>query len=100
MATKNLAAPLQASAPTNFAAGAGNLITVVANPKRAGLVITNTHATQTASLGFGAAAVSLSGITIMAGGTYTMTEYTMYRGNIYSIASGAATNLSIMELTA
>lgn len=98
--SRDLFTPMIPAAPTY--ATVGNVASaqiLAANPKRTGLILSNTHATQTVSLGLGAAAVSGSGITIMAGKTFFMTQYNLFKGAVNALASGAGTNLGIIELT-
>lgn len=88
---------LTPSAPTSASVGVASAQAVAANANRKGLVLVNTS-TNRISLGFGAAAVLDSGVTLMgSGGAYNMGEYDFDQGAVNAIASGAASNLSIQE---
>jgi len=63
---------------------------------RKGLTLVNTSG-NTISLGLGAAAVLNSGITLLAGSSWSMDEYSFNLGAINAIASGAGSNLAIQE---
>jgi hypothetical protein len=90
-------ATLTASAPTTATVGAASAVVVAANASRKGLVIVNTHATQTVSFAVGAAAVAGSGITLAPNGVWEMDRYTFTTGEIRAIGSGAGTTLAIQE---
>jgi hypothetical protein len=90
---------LTASSPTAASVGVASAQAVATNANRKGLLLTNTHATNRISLGFGAAAVLDSGVTLYPAGTYWMDEYDFTTGAVNAIASGAATNLAIQEYT-
>lgn len=89
---------LVAVAPTAATVGVASAQAQAATATRAGLVLINTSA-NTISLGFGAAAVLNSGITLYPGGVYVMDEYTFNAGAVNAIASAAASNLAIQEYT-
>lgn len=90
---------LTGSAPTAGSVGVASGALVAANASRKGLVLTNTSA-NTVSFGLdGNAAVLNSGITLRPQQSWTMTEYTFTTGAIAAIASGAASNVAIQELT-
>jgi hypothetical protein len=70
---------------------------LAANSSRTGLVLINTSA-NTISLGFGAAAVLNSGITLNPnGGTFVMDSFTFTTAAVNAIASVASSNISIEE---
>lgn len=88
---------LTASSPTAASVGVASAAAVAANTSRKGLTLVNTSA-NTISLGFGAAAVLNSGITLLAnGGTFVMDKYTFTTAAVNAIAGGAASNLAIQE---
>lgn len=89
---------LTASSPTAATVGTSSAQAVASNANRKGLILTNTSS-NTISFGIGAAAVLNSGITLTAGGVWVMDEFTFATGAINAIASAAASNLSIQELT-
>ena len=90
------------SAATAVSVGVASGALVAANTSRRYLVLVNTSVAARVSLGFGAAAVLDSGITLMPnGGSYEMSEAAgnLYRGAINAIASAAATNVAVQEAT-
>lgn len=88
---------LTPSAPAAGAVGTTSNQLVAANSNRKGLILTNTHATQTVSLGLGATAVANSGIILGPGGVWAMGEFDFTTVAVNGIASGAATNVAIQE---
>lgn len=91
--------PLTGAAPTSASVGVASAQAVAANANRKGLVLVNTSANRI-SLGFGNAAVLDSGITLNpSGGVFVMDEFCFSTQAINAIASGAASNLAIQELT-
>jgi hypothetical protein len=89
---------LTPSAPAAATVGITSAQAVAANANRKGLVLVNTSANYI-SLGFGAAAVLYSGITLNPyGGTFVMDEYTYNTGAVYAIASAATSNLGVQEM--
>lgn len=93
ISTKTDLAP---SAPAAVSVGVASGVAVAANASRKGLILTNTS-TATISLGFGAAAVLNSGVTLYPSGVFCMGEYDFDTGDINAIASAAASNLAIQE---
>jgi hypothetical protein len=91
--TKNA---LTSNSPTAASVGITSAQAVASNANRKGLVLTNTSSANI-SLGFGAAAVLNSGITLYPGGTFNMDEYSFTTAAINAIASVAASNLGIQE---
>lgn len=91
-------AALVASAPSAVSVGIATGAAVASNPKRTGLVLTNTSA-SIISLGIGSPAVLYSGITLYPGGVWTMDAFTFTTAAINAIALVAASNLAIQELT-
>lgn len=90
--------PLTAASPT-FATVAGASGSVVAaNANRKGLILVNTSANYI-SLGFGAAAVLYSGITLAPYGVFNMAEYDLSTAQIFAIGSAVASNLAIQEFS-
>lgn len=86
------------SLPTAATVGAASALALAANLKRKGLVLVNTSA-NVISLGLGVTAVLNSGITLPAGATWVMDDYTFTTAAINAIASGASSNLSIQEFS-
>jgi hypothetical protein len=68
---------------------------IVAASNRVAVWLSNTHATQTVDLAFGATAVAGQGIRLKAGETQKFCEFT---GEIRGIASGAATTVGVIEV--
>lgn len=89
---------LTASSPTFATVGVASASAVAANSSRKGLVLINTSS-NTISLGFGAAAVLNSGITLAPGSIFVMDEYLYNTSAVNAIASSASSNLSIQEYT-
>lgn len=88
---------LTAAAPTASSVGVASAQAVASNAARKGLILVNTSV-NTISLGFsGNAAVLNSGVTLQAGGTFSMGEYDFTTGQVNAIASVVASNLSIQE---
>lgn len=90
--------PLTASSPTFATVGVASGAAVASNASRKGLVLVNTS-TAVISFGIGAAAVLNSGITLLPYGVWVMDEHTFTTAAINAIASAAASNLSVQELT-
>lgn len=82
---------------STLSVGTSSAQLVASNVNRKTIIVTNTHASQRVTLNFGSTAVIDTGITIMAGGAYSMGELDYYSGVINVIASGASTVLSIAE---
>lgn len=95
--TNSTKTDLTPSSPTFSSVGVASAQAVAANANRKGLVLVNTSDTATISLGFGAAAVLNSGITLAPGDVYIMDEYTFDLGAVNAIASAASTNLAVQE---
>lgn len=87
---------LAPASPAAASVGVASAQAVAANGSRKGLVLTNTSAARI-SLGFGAAAVLDSGITLYPGGSFNMEKYDFDQGAVNAIASAAASNLGIQE---
>lgn len=90
--------PLTGSSPTFSTVGVTSAQVVASNANRHGLVLTNTSNNRI-SLGFGAAAVLNSGVTLYPGGIYVMDAYTFNTGAVNAIASVASSNMSVQEFT-
>ena len=91
--------PLTPSSPTAASVGVTSAQALAANAGRLGLVLINTSSNYI-SLGFGAAAVLYSGVTLNPnGGTYVMDSFTFNLSAVNAIASGASSNLAVQELT-
>lgn len=90
---------LTATAPATATIGTASSQVVASTAARKGLIITNTHPTQRVSLAFGTAAVLDSGVTLMAGQSYVMDEYSFHTGAVNAWASGAGTVLSVQQFT-
>jgi hypothetical protein len=89
---------LTASAPAAGSVGVASAQLVASAATRKGLVLVNTSV-ATVSLGFGAAAVLNSGITLLPGDSWSMDEYCFSTGAINAIASVAASNVAVQEFT-
>jgi len=84
-------------APAAVSVGITSTSVLAANPDRKGLILTNTSPNYI-SLGFGAAAVLYSGVTLSPyGGVYVMDKYTYNQGTVTAIASAATSNLGVQE---
>ena len=88
--------PLTPASPGAATVGVASGSVLAANASRTGLVLVNTS-TNTISIGFGAAAVLNSGITLTPNGAFTMQSSTFTTTEIFAIASGAGSNLAIQE---
>lgn len=98
MARDNFA-PSVASAPTFYTVTGTTGMALAANPKRIGLIISNSGATNPCSIAFDAAAVAGSGITLPANSIpLIFEEGTLDIGQMNAIST-AGTNLSIQEFT-
>lgn len=89
---------LTGSAPTSASVGVANAQAVASNANRKGLVLTNVSVNRI-SLGLAQTAVLDDGITLYPGGVWCMDEYTFMTGAVNAIASAAASDLAIQELT-
>lgn len=87
---------LTASDPTYGTVGITSAELVPANASRKGLILVNATL-NTVSIAFGTAAVLNSGITLTAGGVYTMGEYDYSTAQVRAIASLAGTVVSVQE---
>lgn len=85
------------TAPTFATVGTSSSSVVPLNANRSGLIIVNTSATATVSLGIGSTAVLYSGITLFPQGAFNMGEFDFSKEAITAIASAAGTNISIQE---
>jgi len=91
---------LTASAPTAVSVGVASTVILAANANRRGCLLVNTS-TAFISIAFGAAAVLYSGITLNSGGgSFWMDEYSFNTLEIRGIASVAASNIAVQEMTA
>lgn len=97
--TSVIKTPLTPSAPTFVTAGVASGVALAANALRKGAIFVNTSPTATVSFGLAAAGVLNSGITLTPYGVWVMDPYTFTTGAINVIASAAATNVAIQELT-
>lgn len=89
---------LTPAAPASATVGIASAQILAANSSRKGLVIINTHASNSVSLGFGAPAVLFSGVTLSPnGGVFVMDSFLFATTTVTAIASGATTNVSIQE---
>lgn len=90
-----------ASAPATVTVGTTAVQLLANNPgRRRALVIQNVHASNDLYLGLGASANTVTtsnGIRIKAGETYSDGEPNCYSGPIYGIASGASTDVRVLE---
>lgn len=90
---------LTGASPTAASVGVASAEAVAANANRKGLVLVNVSS-NVISLGFGAAAVLNSGITLNAlGGAWTMNKETFTTQQVQAIAGGAASPLAVQEFT-
>lgn len=87
---------LTSNSPTASSVGVTSAQILAANANRKGLILVNTSSGNI-SLGFGAAAVLNSGITLYPGGSFNMDEYCFTTSAINAIASVAASNIGIQE---
>ena len=87
---------LAPSSPTAASVGVASAQAVAANASRKGLKLVNTSNARI-SLGFGAAAVLDSGITLYPGGAFNMDAWDFDLGAVNAIASAAASNLGVQE---
>ena len=88
---------LTASSPTATTVAASSGVAVAANANRTGLLLVNTSANYI-SLGFGAAAVLYSGITLNpSGGCFWMDSYSFSTAAVYAIASAGSSNMAVQE---
>lgn len=83
--------------PSLFTAGVASGTVLASNASRKTIIITNTHSTNRVTLNFGSTAVLDTGITIMPGSSYNMSDREYFSGQINAIASGATTVLSVCE---
>lgn len=99
LAVDTFGSAVSPAAPGAVSVGVASGALVAANTARRHLVIVNTSNAYV-SLGFGAAAVLYSGITLNPlGGSYEMSETqgNLYRGAINAIASAAASNVGVQD---
>jgi len=82
--------------PTAVSVGDVSAEAVAQNANRKGLILTNTSQ-ATISLGFGAAAVLLSGVILFPGGIFRMDEFSFTTEAVNAIAGAAASNLAVQE---
>mgnify|MGYP001566627182 CR=1 FL=1 len=87
------------AAPTAASVGVASAQALASNTNRKGLVLVNTSTVETISISIGGTAVLRSGITLLPGGSFTMDDLTFSTAAVAAIASAAATNLSIQEIT-
>lgn len=87
---------LTPSSPTTTSVGVASAQAVAAAATRKGLILVNVSNARI-SLGFGAAAVLDSGVTLYPGGSYSMGDYDFDLGAVNAIASAALSNLAIQE---
>lgn len=87
---------LTPASPTFATVGVASAQAVAANANRKGLLLINTSANRI-SLGFGAAAVLDSGVTLYPGGTFNMAQEDFDLSAVNAIASAAASNLAVQE---
>lgn len=87
---------LAPASPGTATVGVASAQAVAANASRKGLVIVNVSINKVC-LGFGAAAVLNSGITLYPGGTFVMDEFMFDTGAVNAIASAASSVISIQE---
>lgn len=91
--------PLTGAAPSAVSVGVASGVVIAANTSRRGLVLTNTSIGIISFNIVGGSAVLRSGITLYPGGHWEMDSYTFTTAAINGIASVAASNLAIQELT-
>jgi hypothetical protein len=89
--------PLVPQTPANASVGVASGSILAANVFRRGLILVNISSNRI-SIGFGQAAVLDSGVTLMpGGGVYNMGELDFFLGEIFAIASGAGSTLTIQH---
>lgn len=91
--------PLTGSSPAAVSVGVASGVVIATNASRRGLVLTNTSNAIISFNIVGGAAVLREGITLYPGGHWEMDAYTFTTAAINGIASAAASNLAIQELT-
>lgn len=89
---------LTAASPTFASVGTSSGTVVASNVSRKGLTLVNTSSNRI-SLAFGATAVLDRGITLYAGGSFYMDEYSFTTAQVNAIASAASSNLAIQEFS-
>ena len=96
----NISGPVQTgNAPAVATVGVTSANVLAANSSRTSLILINTHASNTISLGLGAnAAVLGSGITLYPGAAITFNVLDNMQQAVQAIASGASTTLAIQEI--
>ena len=94
--TVNTKNALTGNSPAVGSVGVASASLLAANASRKGCVITNTSVNNI-SLGFGAAAVLGSGITLPPWGVFQMDEYMFSVAQIFAIASAAASSVAVQE---
>lgn len=87
---------LSPNSPATVSVGVTSGTLLAANASRKGLIVINTSA-NTVSIGFGAAAVLNSGITLYPHGSFSMDEFSFDTGALNAIASGASSSVAIQE---
>jgi hypothetical protein len=87
---------LTPASPAATSVGVASAQAVAANATRKGLDLINVSNARI-SLGFGAAAVLDSGVTLYPGGSFSMDDYSFDLGAVNAIASAAASPLAIQE---
>ena len=90
-------APLTGNAPSAVSVGATSGLILAANTSRKGLVLCNTSNADMSLCFKVNSAVLYSGITILAGASWTMTKDTFTTDAIYGIASAGSSNMGIQE---
>ena len=94
--TVNTKNALTGNSPAVGSVGVASASLLAANASRKGCVITNTSVNNI-SLGFGAAAVLGSGITLPPWGVFQMDEYMFSVAQIFAIASAAASSVAVQD---
>lgn len=91
--------PQTASAATSVSVGASSTLLLAANSARTGVIVVLLSSTHIASLALdGGAAVLNKGITLTQyGSVFQMDPFCFTTGDIYAIASGSGTVLSVQE---
>lgn len=90
---------LSGSSPAAASVGVASTLVITSNAARRGLVLTNTSNAVVSFNINGGSAVLRSGITLYPGGVWDMDSLTFTTGTINGIASAAASNVAIQELT-
>lgn len=88
-----------AASPATVTIGTSSATLVSANGSRTGLIITNTHASNRLSLGFGATAVDGRGVVLWPRDSFVMDAFSFSTAQVNAIASAASTTVGVQEFS-